>query len=98
MGVVAKNVKLVDLMHGGITLESELGQGTKTTFWIPFHKAHTKANNVPLLNLKDGSMRPTRGGLDGRLYVRQVGMPTPCSSAGGIADSLIGPPQKEGRI
>lgn len=25
-------------MHGGINLESELGQGTTTTFWIPFNK------------------------------------------------------------
>ena len=25
-------------MHGRITLESELGHGTKATFWVPFNK------------------------------------------------------------
>lgn len=33
---ISKN--LVDLMHGHITLESTLGQGTRATFWIPFNK------------------------------------------------------------
>jgi hypothetical protein len=33
---ISKN--LVDLMHGGINLESTLGVGTTATFWIPFNK------------------------------------------------------------
>lgn len=33
---ISKN--LVDLMHGRITLESTLGNGTIATFWIPFNK------------------------------------------------------------
>lgn len=33
---ISKN--LVDLMHGQITLESTLGNGTVATFWIPFNK------------------------------------------------------------
>lgn len=28
-------------MHGEIRLESEIGQGTTTTFWVPFHRATT---------------------------------------------------------
>lgn len=36
---ISKN--LVDLMHGRITLESTLGQGTTATFWIPFNKPAT---------------------------------------------------------
>ena len=41
----------MNLMHGEIKLESELGQGTKTTFWIPFHKAHIEAGDFPLVDL-----------------------------------------------
>jgi signal transduction histidine kinase len=33
---ICKN--LVDLMHGRITLDSSLGNGTIATFWIPFNK------------------------------------------------------------
>lgn len=33
---ISKN--LVDLMHGGITLDSQLGVGTVASFWIPFNK------------------------------------------------------------
>lgn len=33
---ICKN--LLDLMHGRITLESNVGTGTTATFWIPFHK------------------------------------------------------------
>jgi signal transduction histidine kinase len=33
---ICKN--LVDLMHGRITLDSSLGNGTTATFWIPFNK------------------------------------------------------------
>ena len=33
---ISKN--LVDLMHGRITLESTLGNGTTASFWIPFNK------------------------------------------------------------
>lgn len=32
-------------MHGEIKLDSEPGRGTKTMFWLPFHKAHLKAGD-----------------------------------------------------
>ena len=38
-------------MHGEIKLESDIGQGTKTTFWIPFHKAYVEAGDFPLVDL-----------------------------------------------
>ena len=38
-------------MHGEISLESELGQGTKTTFWINFQKAHIETSEYPLVDL-----------------------------------------------
>lgn len=41
---ISKN--LVDLMHGRITLESSLGQGTVATFWIPFNKPQYHDGNV----------------------------------------------------
>ncbi|TGO25967.1 hypothetical protein BPAE_0069g00390 [Botrytis paeoniae] len=41
---ISKN--LVDLMHGRITLESSLGQGTTATFWIPFNKPQYHDGNV----------------------------------------------------
>ena len=61
-------------MNGGIELESELGQGTKTTFWIPFHKAHVKAGDVALIDsrpipISPAKIRPERtgsGGLSGK--------------------------------
>ncbi|OTB01247.1 hypothetical protein M426DRAFT_64433 [Hypoxylon sp. CI-4A] len=34
---ISKN--LVDLMHGRITLESKINNGTTATFWIPFNKS-----------------------------------------------------------
>ena len=37
----ADNSQLVDLMHGDINLKSELGQGTTTTFCIPFNKSQS---------------------------------------------------------
>ncbi|KAL6715828.1 hypothetical protein ACLMJK_006789 [Lecanora helva] len=46
---ICKN--LVDLMNGEIALESELGQGTKTTFWITFRKAHHETGDLPLVDL-----------------------------------------------
>ena len=44
-------LKLVDLMHGQITLESELGRGTKATFWIPFNKPQFANAGSPLVDL-----------------------------------------------
>ncbi|KAJ4296273.1 hypothetical protein N0V90_006318 [Kalmusia sp. IMI 367209] len=46
---ISKN--LVGLMHGGIDLESKLGQGTTATFWIPFSKAPYQDHNSPLVDL-----------------------------------------------
>lgn len=46
---ICKN--LVDLMHGEIKLESELGRGTKATFWIPFNKPQFTGSNSPLIDL-----------------------------------------------
>ena len=41
--------QLVDLMHGDISLKSELGHGTTTTFWIPFNKRQsTKLGSPPM--------------------------------------------------
>ena len=49
-------------MHGEIKLESELGHGTKTTFWIPFQKAHVEDGDLPLVDLGPDPMRPDRSG------------------------------------
>lgn len=46
---ISKN--LVDLMHGGISLESKLDVGTTASFWIPFKKAEYLPNGSPLVNL-----------------------------------------------
>ena len=37
-------------MHGEINLLSELGQGTTTTFWIPFNKPQITKRNLPLVD------------------------------------------------
>lgn len=47
---ICKN--LVDLMHGQISLVSELGTGTKATFSIPFHKPHGRNGGDPLVGLQ----------------------------------------------
>ncbi|KAF2468202.1 uncharacterized protein BDR25DRAFT_58603 [Lindgomyces ingoldianus] len=46
---ISKN--LVELMRGDIGLESNLGQGTKATFWIPFNKAPYQDDGSPLIDL-----------------------------------------------
>ncbi|KXS98134.1 hypothetical protein AC578_9392 [Pseudocercospora eumusae] len=46
---ISKN--LVELMRGGISLESKLGVGTKATFWIPFLKAPYQSNESALVDL-----------------------------------------------
>ncbi|PIA93074.1 Hybrid signal transduction histidine kinase J [Cercospora beticola] len=47
---ISKN--LVELMRGGISLESKLGVGTKATFWIPFNKApYQTSTDSPLVDL-----------------------------------------------
>ncbi|CAD6574617.1 MAG: hypothetical protein ASARMPRED_006837 [Alectoria sarmentosa] len=47
---ISKN--LVDLMHGEIKLKSELGQGTTTTFWIPFNKSQSVKLGSPLVDIR----------------------------------------------
>lgn len=44
-------------MHGDINLTSELGQGTTTTFWIPFNKARSTKHS---LHLVDAASAPER--------------------------------------
>jgi PAS domain S-box-containing protein len=46
---ISKN--LVELMHGTISLESRLGQGTVATFWIPFHKAPYQSADSPVVDI-----------------------------------------------
>lgn len=50
---ISKN--LVDLMHGGITLESQLGVGTVASFWIPFNKPqyHDGSSLIDIGSLPD---------------------------------------------
>lgn len=38
-------------MHGNITLDSELGRGTKAMFWIPFNKTQFTGRDSPLIDL-----------------------------------------------
>ena len=38
-------------MHGEINLESELGRGTKATFWIPFSRPSFTDQASPLIGL-----------------------------------------------
>lgn len=38
-------------MRGEIKLESELGRGTKATFWIPFNKPQFTGRNSPLIDI-----------------------------------------------
>lgn len=52
---ISKN--LVDLMHGGIQLDSSLGSGTTASFWIPFNKPQFIGNNTPLVNVSGLSNR-----------------------------------------
>ena len=52
---ISKN--LVDLMHGGIQLDSALGSGTTASFWIPFNKPQFLGSNTPSVNLNGLSDR-----------------------------------------
>ena len=67
-------------MHGEINLTSELGQGTTTTFWIPFNKPQSTKRS-PLL--ADTSAAPERLWSDA---TRRSG----CLSA---SQSVVGDPQ-----
>lgn len=50
--------KLVDLMHGGIALDSALGQGTAASFWIPFNKPqYVSSNKTPIVDVRTLSDR-----------------------------------------
>lgn len=64
---ISKN--LVDLMHGRIQLESQLGIGTTATFWIPFNKPQFHDGNDVLIDI---------GSLPDRL---QSEMSVSCSSS-----------------
>jgi len=44
---------LVELMRGGIKLESSLGLGTRASFWIPFKKAESFPDTSSLVQLDD---------------------------------------------
>ena len=63
-------------MRGEITLESELGRGTKANFWIPFNKPHFTGGGSPLVDL--GSI-PVR--LQSEMSVS--GCPSDARSGGG---------------
>ena len=67
-------------MHGEISLTSEIGQGTTTTFWIPFNKPQPTKRS-PTLN--DASSVPERLWSD---VTRGSG----CLSA---SQSVVGDPQ-----
>ena len=54
---IAHKFQLVDLMHGEISLTSELGQGTTTTFWIPFNKLQSTKRRPPLSNTNSAPER-----------------------------------------
>jgi PAS domain S-box-containing protein len=76
---ICKN--LVDLMHGRITLESSLGNGTTATFWIPFNKPQYHDGAHPLIDI---------GSLPDRL---QSEMSVSCSSSD--YDHVVGTPPPE---
>ena len=45
-------------MHGGISLDSVLGQGTTASFWIPFNKPQfVKSEKTPIVDVKQLSER-----------------------------------------
>ena len=47
----------MDLMHGEIKLESEIGQGTKTTFWVFFRRAHVDIADLPFVDFRPDPIR-----------------------------------------
>ncbi|KAF6818148.1 histidine kinase hhk6p [Colletotrichum sojae] len=46
---ICKN--LLDLMHGDMTLESSIGNGTVATFWVPFSKPQTRQSGAPIVEI-----------------------------------------------
>lgn len=69
-------------MHGRITLESSLGNGTTASFWIPFNKPQFHDGASPLVDI---------GALPDRL---QSEMSVSCNSSDYAHD--IGTPPKDG--
>lgn len=77
---ICKN--LVDLMHGRITLESTLGQGTKATFWIPFNKPQYHEGSSGLVDvgsLPDRLQSEMSVSCSGSDYEQVAGTPPPQS-------------------
>lgn len=46
---ISKN--LVELMHGEIELQSQIGNGTTARFWLPFRKVHNDTEGEALIDL-----------------------------------------------
>ena len=62
-------------MGGGIELESELGRGTRTTFWISFQKPELRAAVKSQFNLKPipSSLQPKQSMTEHRLGQQNLG-------------------------
>ena len=80
-------------MHGDINLTSELGQGTTTTFWIPFNKVQSTKHSPHLVDAASAPERlcsnvtksrclPTPPSVIGHL-LRNVAPPSPLISRTG---------------
>lgn len=76
---ICKN--LVDLMHGGITLESQLGVGTVATFWIPFNKPQYHDGNalIDIGSLPDRLQSEMSVSCNSSDYDQVMGTPPPHS-------------------
>lgn len=79
---ISKN--LVDLMHGRISMESSLGNGTTATFWIPFNKPQYHDGSSTLIDI---------GSLPDRL---QSEMSVSCNSSD--YEMTLGTPPSNGQL